>query len=120
MRTIEQGVHSGITEDRELLIRDADAWKRFYEEHRPGDGAPPVDFDHEMVVAIVLARKTGGYAVRINLVSDKGSGLEIHYTESTPSPDAIVIQVLTQPYCFVAVPRQDGTPSFEHLTQSAS
>jgi hypothetical protein len=120
MRTIEQGSSSQITEDREFVIRTQQAWKAFYQQHRPGQEVPPVDFSREMAIGVLLARNTGGYTTTIDLVSSSDGTLRVHYVEKRPGPDAIVIQVLTQPYHFVAVPLTAGEVAFEHLTQDGN
>ncbi len=68
--------------------------------------APAVDFSAEMVVAVFLGEEaTGGYEVEVTRAELAGSNLRLYYREKGPPPDAIVAQVLTQPYHIVKLPK---------------
>lgn len=120
-RVLETGAASSIDtqpgKDYEYVIDDGAQWKAFYASHKP-DGVPPsVDFTRERVVGVLLARPTGGYSVRlVEVAAAQPAGTQVTYEEATPGPDAVVIQVLTQPYIFAAIPIRPGPVTFKHLT----
>lgn len=119
IRTLEKGANSGLNVTTERVIRDEATWKAFYADHQAnGKTVPTVDFSREMVVAVVLMRATGGYTLNIDHVSLGSDRMTIHYTETRPGRDAIVIQVLTQPYVFIALPRYEGSVVFERLERT--
>ncbi|MEN3011073.1 MAG: protease complex subunit PrcB family protein [Candidatus Bipolaricaulaceae bacterium] len=67
-----------------------------------------------MVIGVFLGEKpTSGYAVEIGEVRLIPQALVVRATVVTPPPDAILLQVLTQPFHLVKVPRYDGVVQFE-------
>jgi len=66
-----------------------------------------------MVAGVFSGEKsTGGYEVEITRAERKDSRLYLYYLEKSPPPDAIVTQVLTQPYHLVKLPRDDARVVF--------
>ncbi len=66
-----------------------------------------------MVVGLFLGQKTtGGYSVEITRAEVDGSNLRFYYRESSPPKDAVVAQVLTQPYHLVRLSRSQAVPVF--------
>ena len=118
LRVLENGTFSGVTQGGERVFRAPGEWEGFYAQHR-AEPPPPVDFTQEMVVAVVLLRNTGGFDVAIDSAVATGRELVVTYTERRPHPEAVVIQVLTQPFAFAAVPRHEGTVRFVHRTETA-
>lgn len=116
---LEEGTYSQITQVQEAVVRDQAAWAEFYRRHAPSATLPTVDFGRKMVVAVVLQRNTGGYLVRLDHVKESGGRLVVTYTETRPSPNAVLIQVLTQPFFFATVTRSDLPVTFEHVVVTA-
>ena len=115
--TIEKGQYSGVREAVQIVIRDQDQWVAVWTRHSSKRTNPPpppnIDFSVEMVVGIFLGEKTtGGYAVEITKAVRDGSSLRVYYREKSPAQDAIIIQVLTQPYHLVRLPRYQDSPLF--------
>ena len=110
--TIDHGIHSGIRDSRQVVIRDPESWRVLWAEHVKGrvpePPLPPVDFVHEMVIAFFLGEKpTAGYLAKIvNLVVDKEKVTVIVCIE-IPAPNGYLLQVLTQPFHIIKVPRYD-------------
>jgi hypothetical protein len=120
-RLLEAGAMSTLDTspgaNHEYVIDSARQWKDLYASHKADGVAPDVDFSRERVVGVELARPTGGFSVRlIEVAAAEPSGTQVTYEESTPAPDAVVIQVLTQPYFFAAVPIRPGPVTFKHRT----
>ncbi|MFP5502392.1 MAG: protease complex subunit PrcB family protein [Candidatus Sericytochromatia bacterium] len=111
---IETGNWSQLTEPVERVIRTPEEWLAFYRSHAPAQPPPVVDFTRHMVVAVLLPRRTGGYAVTLDRLEETPDALIVHYTEERPGPDAVVIQALTQPHVFATVPRRDKPVQFAH------
>lgn len=66
-----------------------------------------------MVVAIFLGEKTtGGYVVEMRTVELDGSNMRLYYREKSPAPDAMVTQVLTQPFHLIKLQKYNASPIF--------
>ena len=111
---LETGNWSQLTEEVERVIRTPAEWLAFYRSHAPAQPPPVVDFDTQMVVAVLLPRNTGGYTVTLDRLEETPDALIVHYTEERPGPEAVVIQALTQPHVFAAVPRREKPVRFAH------
>lgn len=74
---------------------------------------PAVDSGKEAVILVAIGeRPNGGYAIEITRIEAQGDDLVVHVKESVPDPGMISIQVLTQPFHAVRVPRPKGTLRF--------
>lgn len=118
LETIDQGVVSGVRDQRMLVIRDLSAWQALWAEHKAGHHLIPplpyVDFAHEMVIGVFLGEKpTSGYNVVVVGLRQTEEGLIVRVRINTPPPGVALLQVLTQPYYLVKVPRYDGLVGFE-------
>jgi hypothetical protein len=107
--TIEQGQRSGIRDRKLVVVRTPAEWKALWRAHRSQgtQPVPAIDFQTEMVVAVFAGEKsTGGYRVEIVCV-EANQQVRVLYREAQPPPDAIRIQVLTQPYHIMKLQRVD-------------
>jgi hypothetical protein len=112
MRTLGKGTHSGITRAGERVIRSADGWQKLWKEHtanmEPPAPLPAVDFTREMVIAVFMGeQRTGGYAIEVARVAPGPKALVVEVRRASPRPGGIGIQVLTQPFHFVAVKKSE-------------
>jgi hypothetical protein len=116
--TVVKGTTSNIEGELSTLIRETAAWETFWMKHKPDDDdRPDVDFGQEMVVCVFLGtRPTGGHSVQITRVEAKkgSSSLDVHYESSTPSPEQMVSQALTQPHHCVRTLRSDRSLKLLH------
>jgi hypothetical protein len=77
--TIEKGTKSGIKSAERICVREEEEWLTLWRRHRAGslvsDTAPPVDFEHNMVIAIFQGEGTNdsGFVEidRVKLLPDK-------------------------------------------------
>jgi hypothetical protein len=105
-RTIEKGDQSNIDEARQVVVRDAAAWRALWQQHSPDRPMPAVDFGKESVVAVFLGSKpTAGYNVAILSTTEGGGALVVKYREERPKAGGATAQVLTFPYHIVAIPK---------------
>lgn len=118
METVDRGTRSGIKDQRLSVIRDLDAWQALWAEHKAGQRPLPplpyVDFSREMIIGAFLGeRPTSGYSIEIVGIHITEEGWVVRVQVSTPLPGVALLQVLTQPYHLVKVPRYDGLVGFE-------
>lgn len=113
-KVIEKGMQSLLTKDTELAFTDWVTYKNWYTTHTHDKKAPPVNFDKETAVAVVLPRNTGGFSVNLDRVIATPDQVTVIYTETRPTKDMMVIEALTQPYFIATFPKQPGKVVFEH------
>lgn len=100
------GIDSGILAARNEVIRDALTWRALWNEHAPKTTVPPVDFTHQMVIAIFLGeRPTGGYRVEITKIRTLPDQLAVEYQEVLPEEGMVHSQALTYPYVMKVIPK---------------
>ncbi len=112
-----KGTHSGITQSQRRVIKNAkeleQLWREVHSKALPMPALPKVDFGKNMVLAAFMGEKrTGGYAIQITKVVARNGEVVVFIKETTPPPDAIVTQTLTQPFHIVVVPKAKGTVRF--------
>ena len=117
--TIEKGFRSEIKERKLVVIKKEKEWADLWQLHkgafRPEQHIPAVDFQQEMVIAVLSGEKrTGGYGIEITRVEEnlEKSRLEVFFLETHPSPESMVTQALTQPYHIVKLNRVDIPAGF--------
>jgi len=109
-RTIEKGDQSNVDDARQVVIRDAAAWRTLWQQHAPDRPLPPVDFAKESVVAMFMgSRPTAGYNITILSATEGGGALIVTYRETRPAAGGVIAQVLTFPYHIVAIPKATAT-----------
>jgi len=82
------------------------------DEHAPPP-PPAVDFTTEMVVALFLGeRPTGGYEIEVTQVERTDRGLAVRFRVKKPDAGAMLMQVLTQPFHLIELPRVDESLTF--------
>lgn len=113
------GDSSGISGPRQVVIRSAEDWARFWSEHQsnrfPPPPAPEVDFQSHMVVGIFVGdRGSSGYGVHIIDVQFNATETVVTYHETTPDrqSDMGFLAVMTQPYHLKPIPRSDRSVRF--------
>lgn len=113
-QTVASGSQSGIHEPRQVVVRTQPEWEQLWKRHAAGQPIPKLDFDQVMAIGVFVGtRPTSGYAVQIKGVRREQDVLVVEYTERTPSPGAMTMQVLTFPFQLVSVTKQPGEVRFE-------
>ncbi len=109
-RTIEKGDESNIDDARQVVVRDATAWRALWQQHAPDRDRPAIDFSKESVVAVFMgSRPTAGYNVSILSTTEGGGALIVRYREERPKAGTVTAQILTAPYHIVAIPKVTAT-----------
>ena len=118
-RTIDKGDQSNIDDAKQVVVRDAAAWRALWQQHAPDRLLPPVDFSKESVVAMFMgSRNTAGFSVAILSVTEGGGALIVKYRETRPQAGGVTAQIITFPYDIVAIPKATATTvKFEKADQ---
>lgn len=124
---IEKGQYGDIMEGTQTVLRNSDEfnafWTKVHADQESVPNHPNVDFENEVVVAIVLGgRPTGGYDVGIDQVmaSEDGEEMRVEYAETVPGDDCPVTQAQTSPYVLATVEAQDESFTFERTEETRS
>jgi len=124
---IDQGQYGDIVEGTQTVLRDEEAyasfWERLHADRSSVPERPPVDFDEEVVVAIVLGqRPSGGYSVAIDevLANDAGGRIQVQFTETVPGDGCLATAALTSPYVLATVEAQEADFTFEGAEETRS
>ncbi|MBI3560992.1 MAG: protease complex subunit PrcB family protein [Gammaproteobacteria bacterium] len=103
---IDQGVRSGLTIPKHLVINTNQDWQELWNVHqsfrRRTPPAPPIDFTKEMIIAVFAGeRPTGGHSVKVQSLQITPSWLLVNLHMDTPPQDTITTMQLTQPYVII-------------------
>jgi hypothetical protein len=104
-REVVIGSSADIHELTFAILRSSAAWEAFLSRlhyHPLHLDSRPIDWDRELVVAVVLGdRNTGGHRPEIGLTADEHR-LLVTVTERRPQPRDVVVNAVTQPFLAVA------------------
>lgn len=112
-QSLARGYQTGLSGSSLRVARTSDQWMSLWNEHSsrviPRPTAPQVDWSTQMVVcAVVGTRATAGYGVQVERLVRRADKLIVEARETTPAADAVVPQVITQPYHMITTARFDG------------
>ena len=123
---LDQGSYADIEDETKEVLQSDEAyaafWQRMHANRTPTPDRPSVDFDQEVVVAIVLGRRpTGGYGVHIDSVQALPNSdlVQVTFTEGAPGENCTVPMVETSPYVLATV-ETDRDFVFKKLTVTGS
>lgn len=115
--TLDEGNDSNVTERRDLVIRDADAWRGFWANHTEEDRPrPAVDFDDRMVVAALHGQAPQGcHRVEIERIveAEDGSSLTVHAHERGPNEGQMCTDEVVHPFHIVDLDDFEGDVQVE-------
>lgn len=119
---IDSGDHTGHSPG-EFVFRNPDDFGEFWAHHKPGHPMPPVRWEEEMVLAMLIGerRSTGFYVtteeVCLNGLDDPdGPHIDATFVEHVPGENCNVLWIITEPYQIIVVPRFDVPVNF-HLEE---
>ena len=106
---IDRGQYGNIVDGTQTVLRDegefSSFWSDLHADQSTTPDLPAVDFESQVVVAVVLGeRPTGGYEVGIDeVMANEDGAMRVEYTETVPGEACAVTQALTSPYVLVTV-----------------
>jgi len=108
---VAQGSNAiGSEEPEYYIVKDQSSllsvWNKFYGNQLSVPELPPVDFDKETIVAILMGQKaTGGYALDLKNISLDNNELFIDLKQIVPGEGAITTQAFTNPWMLIKILR---------------
>ncbi|WP_447637161.1 protease complex subunit PrcB family protein [Flavobacterium microcysteis] len=85
------------------VIKDQASLEKLYEAINDNQ-VPKIDFAKERVVALFMGqRNTGGHAIKVKNVTEKGGKIYVDVQESSPGSGDIVTMALTNPFTIVKI-----------------
>jgi protease stability complex PrcB-like protein len=108
IRRIGQWSTSGITAPVRVVIRDDNAYAKFWSGLGDAASRPSVDFTRDLVIAVAAGQQsTGGHSIAVERVTRVDAGLAVEVTETVPGQGCATTQALTQPVDVVVVAAAD-------------
>jgi len=108
-----EGYQSGEHRPGATLITTQDEWQAFWHRHTswriPPAPQPELDFQvHSVIVICAGDEPTAGWALETHSVAQEKGRIVVHASLHAPAADALLPQVVTQPYQILLVPRTSG------------
>jgi hypothetical protein len=115
---IAQGQHSGVHDNRTVIVTSLDQWVDLWDAHaanrEPAPERPSVDFTFERVVAVFTGPKpTGCHGVSVHGISHEGRDVHLQVLHHAPE-DRACPRVVTHPYVMLVIPAGDGAVTVAH------
>jgi len=118
---LDEGPHTGHPAG-EFVFKTAQEFHTFWQVHKPDVPPPQVNWTESMVLAMLIGeRPTTGYFVEtvqvcLNGLSDPvDQWIDVTYVENIPGKNCEVLDILTQPFQIIVVPRFDVPVNFHRL-----
>ena len=99
-----KGNHSPFITQKFIVVRENSHWQDLWEKIHIYEGSiktplPDIDFSRYAVLALFSGQKnTAGYSIEITRMVQEEGNQKVYYQISSPPPDVLVSQILTQPY----------------------
>ncbi|MCS7191925.1 MAG: alkaline phosphatase family protein [Armatimonadetes bacterium] len=112
-----KGSYCGVIEPKQIVIKSAKDWEDLWKQVHKGKilmpNIPAIDFNKNMVIAVFMGQKpTSGYSIQIAEVEQNDGEVIAKVRSTSPPMGAIVLQVLTQPFHIVVVPKVESRVRF--------
>ncbi|MEX2456552.1 MAG: protease complex subunit PrcB family protein [Balneolaceae bacterium] len=100
---------TSFEENQELIIETEeefiDLWVDLHEQRSPAPDVPEIDFDNEIVIAVLMGvQNTGGYFTTIEEVGVNDGVTGINVVETSPGEGCTITEALTMPYHIITIP----------------
>jgi hypothetical protein len=117
--TLDQSKTSHIDAARTVVVKDAAAWARLWDEHAGSDRpAPQVDFTTSMVVGVFLgSRPSGCHSTAIAALERVGNTLRVEQVEKVPGPTVRCMMMIVTPAHLVVTARSELAVEFTTKTR---
>jgi hypothetical protein len=94
--TIESGV----------IVTDAVTFQQDWQELRPGESVPQVDFTAQVVVFLTAGEEpAAGYSIHVSSLEEKADQLVIHYKVEIPASGTVESQIISHPWSMQVIPK---------------
>lgn len=108
---VSHAYYSGIRQSVQTVISNDGDWRSIWATYTANQGTPPaapaIDFSrHEVIVAALGERTSGGYDITVSRIATAGDYLYVELTSTRPGSRCGVTAALTQPVDMVRIPRQ--------------
>ena len=108
---VSHAYYSGIRQSVQTVISNDGDWRAIWATYTANQGTPPaapaIDFSrHEVLVAALGERSSGGYDITVSRIATAGDYLYVELTSTRPGSRCGVTAALTQPVDMVRIPRQ--------------
>jgi hypothetical protein len=107
LRELDARAYSGISESRNVVVKDQESFAALWQQHAPNSELPKVDFANEMVLAAFMGSAGGCNGVRVASAIDADGKLNVTRIDTHPGPATACIAVVTYPAHLVTVKRTD-------------
>jgi hypothetical protein len=107
VQTVSMTSQSKVEEARNVVVKDAEAWKRLWQYHAPDAPMPPIDFDSTMVIGVFMGYTNPCYTTSIAGVRREAGKIIVHKVDRHPPAGVMCAMVVTSPAHLVAVERSD-------------
>lgn len=109
-KVIEEGQQSPLTSLSGVVITNREVWEVGYSYIHatkiPSPKAPTINFKDSVAILITLGeRRTAGFGIEVESIVLKEGKLIVSTKEKCPKPGSGLLQVITQPYLILQVPR---------------
>ncbi|MBI1834585.1 MAG: hypothetical protein HYR92_02205 [Burkholderiales bacterium] len=109
------GQDSRIQQQRQLVVRDQQAWSALWNEHTQAN-LPAIDFSKQMVVAIFLGQRANScFAIEDVSIWRSNGVSRVSHRDSSPAPSTVCAMMITSPYMFLVIPRNDDQFEFNSV-----
>lgn len=113
LEPVHSATQSGVQVAKLAIARDEAQWKALWEEHRPQEPRPYIDFSRHMVVASFLGQEPNGcYAIALHGAYREGGKVTVRRTLTLPGPGTACTMAITSPAYIARIDRTDGEIEF--------
>ena len=124
---ITTGATSGIKADMTSIYKldTQQSWDEFWAQHsnniQPAEAAPVIDFNKDMVVAIVdTDQPSSGYELTVEQLQAVDDKLYIFATRKQPGAGCVNLGMISQPFVIIQVPQSDLIPELRLTTHTVA
>lgn len=116
-KTLEQGFNSGVTNSRNLVIKDQTSWTSLWQEHNKSNATMPnVDFSRNIVIALFIGQRSSGcYAIEDVTIWRSVGKIQVTHHERNPGPTIDCAMSLTTPFILIEIPRSEEPVEFQSI-----
>ncbi|MFZ6799624.1 hypothetical protein [Undibacterium sp. Di24W] len=117
-KVVDQGLNSGVTSNRNVVVKDQASWMGLWQEHNKSNAnIPNVDFSKNMIVGLFMGQRSSGcYAIEAATLWRAAGKIQLTRRDRNPGPTTICTANITAPYLLIEIPRSDETLEFQSIS----